>query len=72
MKKQYPPAPGRKKLTLAQITRLDNLAYRLSKLTEKTGREAEIIIKIIKGNPRILGRYIEETFDPEECQSELI
>ena len=65
MKKEYHhPAPGRKKLTLAQIIRLDNLAYRLSKLTEKTGREAEIIIKIIKGNPRVIGHHIEETFDP--------
>jgi len=72
MNKQYPPARGRKKLTQAQITKLDNLAYKLSKITEKTGRETQIIIKIIRGNTRIIGHYIEETFDPEDFHSELI
>ena len=64
MKKQYPPAWGLKKLTLAQIIELDNLAIELSQITQQTGREAELIIKFTKGHPRVITKSVSATFNP--------
>jgi len=68
MNKQHPPAWGLKKLTLAQITEIDNLAIELSQITQNTGREAELIIKFIKGNPRVITKSISTTFNPGTTQ----
>lgn len=50
----FRPAKGLKKLTWAQVEKIDEVIDLTSSLSRKTGSEIEIVITIKNGHPRIV------------------